>query len=126
MNGSFFADKCTHADAANSGVFHWLMQRISAAALIPLPLWTVLFLKRLVNASHEQMTVWLSAPLNSVFLAFLALVAVYHAALGIQSIFDDYVHSERYKNVMMRAVKLGLLLMLAAILVAVLRLGAME
>jgi succinate dehydrogenase / fumarate reductase membrane anchor subunit len=126
MKSGFFAGKCPHAGAANSGVFHWLMQRVTAAALIPLPFWMVFFLKRLVHSSHEQITGWLSAPLNGVFLTFLALVAVYHAVLGMQSIFDDYVHSERYKTVMMWAVKLGLLLMLAAILAAVWRLGAME
>lgn len=126
MSDSSYVEKCSHAVPAKGGLFHWLMQRVSAFALIPLPFWMVIFVKHLLHSSHERIAAWLAAPVNSVFLVFLTAAAIYHAVLGIQSILDDYVHHERYKSVLMRFVKVSFLLMLLAILAAVWLAGSMD
>lgn len=127
MNDGFYIGKNIQARLiAKGGAFHWLMQRITAVLLIPLPFWTVFFIKYLSYSSYEELTAWLSTPLNSVFLVLTALVAGYHAVLGMQSIFDDYVHRESYKTAAMWAVKLVFLLTLLSVLAAVWLIGSME
>lgn len=127
MNDGFYIGKSAQARlVARGGTFHWLMQRITAVVLIPLPFWTVFFVKYVSYSTYAQITAWLSTPLNSIFLALTALAVGYHAVLGMQSIFDDYVHRESYKTAAMWAVKLAFLLMLVTVLAAIWLMGSME
>lgn len=126
MNGRSYANKDLRVLPEKGGVFHWLMQRVTAVALIPLPFWMVFFIKHLSYSSHQQIVAWLSTPLNGVFLVFTALAAGYHAVLGLQSVFDDYVQRERCKSAAMWTVKLVFLSLLVTIMAAVLLIGSME
>lgn len=116
MSIDFFTGKCC---CGHSGVFHWLMQRITAVALIPLPWWTAVYIKHLLHSPHEQFTAWLAAPWNVFFLAVFTLAAAYHAVLGIQVILDDYVHWQRGKEISMAIIKPAFLIMGVATLAAV-------
>ncbi|MGR8933654.1 MAG: succinate dehydrogenase, hydrophobic membrane anchor protein [Gammaproteobacteria bacterium] len=126
MSDGFFAAKCLQSAAAKEGVFHWLMQRISALVLIPLPFWMIFFLRHLLHSSYERIAAWMVAPLNAVFLVFLMAAAAYHAFLGIQSVLDDYIHHEGIKSVLLWSAKLGFLFMLLVILAAVWLIGTRD
>lgn len=79
--------------AAGHGARHWWAQRVSAIALVPLMLWLVWALASGAASDHEALTVWLRAPINAILLTLLLIAAFHHAALGLQTIAEDYIHS---------------------------------
>jgi len=107
--------------SAKTGSHHWWMQRISAIALIPLTFWMVAFIKQLGNVDHSQMSAWLAEPLNSLLAVSFVIAAFYHAALGLQTVVEDYVQNEAYKIASIWVIKLGFLLQALASLLSILR-----
>lgn len=78
---------------AGHGTRHWWAQRVSAIALVPLVLWLVLAVIGGSATDHTAMTIWLGAPANTILMILLLISAFHHAALGLQVIVEDYVHS---------------------------------
>lgn len=104
--------------AAHNGTTHWWMQRISSIMLIPLSFWFVTYAKQLTTANYVQISAWLAEPLNSFFAIAWVITVFYHAALGLQVILEDYVHTQWRKIASVWAVKISFLgLGLATILV---------
>ncbi|HET7395951.1 MAG TPA: succinate dehydrogenase, hydrophobic membrane anchor protein [Gammaproteobacteria bacterium] len=83
--------------SAKEGTAHWMSQRISALALIPLTLWFAYSVLLLMHAGYAQTYAWIHAPLVSVLLVILIGTAFYHAYLGLQVVIEDYVHGELSK-----------------------------
>lgn len=79
--------------AAGQGTGHWWAQRVSAVALVPLSLWLAVALAGGAAADHATLMVWLAAPLNSVLMILLLIAGFHHAALGLQVLAEDYIHS---------------------------------
>lgn len=107
--------------SAKSGVEHWWMQRLTAVALIPLTLWFVYVMGRLLGASYEDATIWLASPVNAALMIAFVLAGLHHAQLGLQVIIEDYIHTPWMEYTTLIGVKL--ISALAAILavLAVLR-----
>ena len=80
--------------SAKEGVEHWWAQRISAIALIPLCLWFVSAVIGLVGADLETVQNWVGRPLPAILLLLVVIAVFYHAALGLQVVIEDYVHTE--------------------------------
>jgi succinate dehydrogenase / fumarate reductase membrane anchor subunit len=78
--------------SAKQGVEHWLIQRITAVALVPLALWFVIAVIELVGADFDTMQDWVGRPLPAILLVLLLIATFYHAALGLQVVIEDYVH----------------------------------
>jgi succinate dehydrogenase membrane anchor subunit len=83
--------------SAKEGVDHWWRQRTTALALVPLVLWFVISVISLVGAEHSVFIAWVRSPLPAVFLILLLVTMFYHAALGLQVVIEDYIHSEAMK-----------------------------
>lgn len=79
--------------AAGHAAGHWWAQRVSAIALVPLILWLVWALTGGSAADHMALTVWLGAPINAILMILLLIAAFHHAALGLQVVAEDYIHS---------------------------------
>ncbi|WP_415183170.1 succinate dehydrogenase, hydrophobic membrane anchor protein [Phaeovulum sp.] len=79
--------------AAGHAAHHWWAQRVSAIALVPLVLWLLVALAGGAAADYAALTVWLGAPLNAALMILLVIAAFHHAALGLKTIAEDYVHS---------------------------------
>ncbi|HEV2651463.1 MAG TPA: succinate dehydrogenase, hydrophobic membrane anchor protein [Rhizomicrobium sp.] len=97
--------------SAHSGVTHFWRQRVTAAALIILGTWFAFSWFGLVGA-HEAATLsFLSRPVNAILMASFIIIALYHMALGLQVVIDDYVHNDGQK--------LALMLLMRAFAIAV-------
>jgi succinate dehydrogenase / fumarate reductase, membrane anchor subunit len=94
--------------SARGGSAHWYAQRVTAVALVLLGLWFACSLASLGGASREHVTAWLSTPLNSALAVLLVLVGAYHAALGLQVVFEDYVSAKGARAAMLLVVKFAL------------------
>lgn len=93
--------------SAKEGVKHWWIQRVTAAALIPLTLWFVALLIALVGSDYDAVIAWLRAPLVTIPLVLLLIALFYHMALGLQVVVEDYIHSDRVKIPMVVAIRLA-------------------
>ena len=109
--------------SAKAGTSHFWMQRITAITLIPLSLWMVSFTKQLLEASHQEIIVWLSGSLDTILALAWVIAAFYHAALGLQVVIEDYVHTEWMKISSIWAMKLTFFFFALAAIVAIFRIS---
>jgi succinate dehydrogenase / fumarate reductase, membrane anchor subunit len=93
--------------SAREGVEHWWMQRVSAAALIPLTLWFVVSLIALTGSDYNAFIAWLKAPFVAILMVLLLIALFHHMALGLQVVVEDYVHSDRAKIPTVVAIRLA-------------------
>jgi len=106
--------------SAKDGTHHWIVQRISAVALIPLTLWFMASLVCLGGASHAEVVAWISQPVSAVLLVLLLAATFYHSQLGLQVVIEDYVHGAS-KIVLLLATKFLNIFLAALGIFAVLR-----
>jgi len=78
--------------SARTGTHHWLLQRITSAALLPLTLWFVVGAASLAGAPHAEVAAWIGAPFNALLLLLTIGLTFHHTAAGVQVILEDYVH----------------------------------
>lgn len=92
--------------SAHDGVHHWMSQRITAIANIPLVIWFVVSIVMLRGASYEVFTSWLAQPVNAILMILFIVSTFYHAFLGSQTIVEDYIHCKTLKLTKLIAMKL--------------------
>ena len=83
--------------SAKSGTEHWIMQRITSIANLPLILWFIWSVMTHDFTSYAIFNSWLSEPLNAILMILLVISTFYHATMGAQVITEDYVHNEGFK-----------------------------
>ena len=92
--------------SAKEGTEHWMGQRITAIAALPLMIWFVYSVISLIGAMHAEFTSWLAEPLNAILSILLIITVCYHAKLGSQVVTEDYIHNEGFKFVKLIGQKL--------------------
>lgn len=106
----------------SKGHREWLMERLSALALLGLVPWILLDGPSLETLSHEGLIAWLRLPFRLFGLVLLLAVAVWHSGLGVRSILTDYVAQGRARSLIQLIVRLVLMLSGAVGLASSLRL----
>lgn len=107
--------------SAKEGTGHWVAQRLTALALIPLTLWFVVSVLTLMHASYFTVVNWMHAPWNAILLVLTVLTVYWHAYLGLQVIVEDYVHREWLKLSVIVALRFIAVILAAIGIFAVLR-----
>ncbi len=93
--------------ATGHGVDHWIHQRITAVANLPLMIWLVWsVVHHVAGASYEEFVAWQAQPLNAILMILSVVSVFYHAALGTQVIAEDYIHNEGLKFFKLIGIKL--------------------
>lgn len=87
--------------SARTGTEHWLGQRLSAVALVPLTLWFALALLALPALDFHAVNAWVATPLHAVLLVLLLVALIYHSSLGVQVVVEDYVHAPALRAVVL-------------------------
>jgi len=109
--------------SARAGAVHWWMQRITSLALIPLTLWFLCGMVRMIGATREDVVSWMAGPLPIVLMIALVIATFHHLQAGLQVVIEDYVDHDWLRIGSILLVKgLSMLLALACI-ISVLRLG---
>jgi succinate dehydrogenase / fumarate reductase membrane anchor subunit len=78
--------------SSKSGTHHFVVQRITALALIPLAIWFVWFVIALSHADYANARQMLHQPVQSVLMIVFVVATFWHAQLGLQVVIEDYVH----------------------------------
>ncbi|MCU7837380.1 MAG: succinate dehydrogenase, hydrophobic membrane anchor protein [gamma proteobacterium symbiont of Taylorina sp.] len=92
--------------STNDGTLHFLQQRITALALIPLVFWLCLSLTFLPETDYFSLISWIQEPINSILLVVMLIAGFYHLQLGLQVIIEDYVSSDSIKLMSIIFIKL--------------------
>ncbi len=79
---------------AKDGTHHWWIQRVTSIALVPLVLWFASSMLCYSRAEYRVFQHWLNNPINAGLMVAFLLTAFYHANLGMQVIYEDYVRPE--------------------------------
>ncbi len=78
--------------AAKSGVGHWQAERISGLALVPLSIWFIVSVLSLLGTDQPVVAAWVGHPWNAALLLALVYLGFQHAVLGLQVVYEDYIH----------------------------------
>jgi succinate dehydrogenase / fumarate reductase membrane anchor subunit len=79
--------------SAKSGFGHWWTERITAAALVLPAIWFAASLIAHSGSDYDTFRRWLREPINTALMVLLLVTLFWHAALGLQVVIEDYVHS---------------------------------
>lgn len=109
--------------SAHHGAEHWMIERVTSLALIPLVIWLVFSIISLTGADYETFTLWLLRPVNAIMMLLFIMVSFYHAALGCQVIMDDYIHHEGLKMISVIIMKLAFVALGVACIFSVLKIA---
>lgn len=126
VQGSEFTDalkKAKGLGSAHDGVEHWLGQRVTAIAMVPLVLWLVWSIVGLQGASYAQFTGWLAQPINAVLMILTLVSVFYHAKLGTQVIVEDYISCKCTQKAVLIGLKLGIFALGVACIFSVLKIA---
>jgi succinate dehydrogenase / fumarate reductase membrane anchor subunit len=107
--------------SAKEGLGHWIRQRVTAIALIPLSIWFIVSVIGLAGSHYEQFQAWLSVPGNTALMLLLLFCTFDHAQLGVQVVIEDYIHGRGAKLAAILLVKMTSVLLGVFAGVAVLR-----
>lgn len=91
--------------SAKDGTHHFIVQRVTAIALVPLTIWVVFVALALVHSDYAQARAMLHHPFAAVWLIALLVAGLWHAQLGLQVVIEDYVHVRWLETVSQLAVK---------------------
>lgn len=79
--------------SAKDGTHHFLVQRVTALALVFLGLYVVGLLISLVGADFATVRARVGHPVNATLLIAFLIANFWHARLGLQVVVEDYVHT---------------------------------
>ena len=109
--------------AAHSGVHHWYAERITSIALVPLTLWFIFAVLRLVGAPQAAVVAWAGHPINATLLLALIAITFHHMHLGLQVVYEDYINAKWLMNIAILGTRAASLLLGLLASVAVLKMA---
>lgn len=77
---------------AHHGAHHWLLQRFTAAGNLLTCTYLVVSLLLLPDLAQGTVLQWMAQPFTALLMALLLVSTIWHARLGLQVLFEDYVH----------------------------------
>jgi succinate dehydrogenase / fumarate reductase, membrane anchor subunit len=92
--------------SAKAGTHHWYLMRLTALALLALAVYPVFgFFIYAVYGGHGGAIEWLRSPFAATGVILFLIAGFHHAANGVQTVIEDYIHCECAKTASVLIVK---------------------
>ena len=115
--------KAVGLGSARHGVHHFMVQRVTAVALMLLGIWFIWLVLKLLHLDYAAAHALVAQPLNAVLMLAFVIATFWHAQLGLQVVIEDYVHAFVLQRVLQITVKFLCFLGAAASVFAVIRIA---
>jgi succinate dehydrogenase / fumarate reductase, membrane anchor subunit len=89
--------------AAHSGTQHFLRQRLTAVANIPLTIAAIVIFIMLLGRNQAAVAQIIGSPVVAVIMLLFVISVTTHMRIGMQVVIEDYVHDEIAKFVLIMA-----------------------
>ena len=104
------------------GRSHWITQRITAVALLPLYAWLLFVAFPDASAAdHAELFVWMQDPMNATFICLTIVFSLHHMVLGLEVIVEDYIATPALNKLTLLCIRWGTFLFQLGVLAAVVR-----
>jgi succinate dehydrogenase / fumarate reductase membrane anchor subunit len=87
--------------SAKHGALHWVSERVTAIALVPLVIWLVYGVIRLAAGDYGFAVAWVKDPLNATLLVLTLVVSFWHMHAGLRVVVEDYIHKAFSKSALL-------------------------
>ncbi|MGR8929820.1 MAG: succinate dehydrogenase, hydrophobic membrane anchor protein [Gammaproteobacteria bacterium] len=111
--------KDTAAEGKQHATGHFRHQRFSALLLVPFSYWLLILFQNALNRPYVDTATWLMSPINAVGVIIWTVLAMYHSALGVKVVLEDYVSTRLVRQIAIRSAQLIFFLMGIAAVAAV-------
>jgi succinate dehydrogenase / fumarate reductase membrane anchor subunit len=109
--------------SAKSGAHHFMVQRITAVALIGLCVWFVWITLSMLHMDYASARALIAQPFNAVLMVAFVVAVFWHTQLGVQVVIEDYVHARGLELTLQITVKFLCFLGAVASALAVIRIA---
>jgi succinate dehydrogenase / fumarate reductase membrane anchor subunit len=87
--------------SAKHGVGHWISERLSSVALVPLIVWAAYSVIRLAQLDYYGAAAWIARPLNATLMILTIAISFWHMQSGLRVVIEDYVHKTLSKTALL-------------------------
>ena len=77
----------------------WIFLKLSSVILVPLMAWFIFNLVSFYDKSYEEILFFFTNQPSKFLFSLFIIFAYFYSALSISEVFEDYIKSEKLKNV---------------------------
>ena len=77
----------------------WIFLKISSVILVPLMIWFLFNLVSFYDGTYEEVIIFFTNQPTKFLFSLFIIFAYFYSALSISEVFEDYIESEKLKNV---------------------------
>ena len=77
----------------------WIFLKISSAILVPLMIWFLFNLVSFYDKNYDEVLLFFVSQPSKLLFSLFIFFAYFYSALSISEFFEDYIESEKIKNV---------------------------
>ena len=101
----------------------WIFLKLSSVILVPLMAWFIFNLVSFYDKSYEKILFFFTNQTSKFLFSLFIIFAYFYSALSISEVFEDYIKSEKLKNVANKLLFLFAILIPISTLVAIFKLS---
>ena len=87
--------------SAKRGAGHWISERVTAVALVPLTVWMVYGILRLAAGDYGFAVHWVQDPVNATLVVLTFAISFWHMHAGLRVVVEDYIHKTMTKTALL-------------------------
>ena len=84
----------------------WIFLKASSIVLVPLMIWFIINFALIYDKDYVDIVNFFSTQPSKFLTSLLMIVAFFYSSLSISEIFEDYIHDEKIKNFVNKALNI--------------------